>query len=67
MTSQLRSAASKAGDLARRTVHVKLFPTASSFAERQEVLRVLERFGEVTWFRCLKVCAAFIWRSEQID
>ncbi|RAL59423.1 hypothetical protein DID88_006797 [Monilinia fructigena] len=33
---------------------LKIFPSARTFAERREVLRVLERFGEVTMFRSLK-------------
>ena len=32
-----------------------MYPTARSFQERREVLRVLERFGEVNAFRSLKV------------
>jgi len=44
-----------AGALARRSVHVKMHPTARTFSERREVLRVLERFGEVTIFRSYKV------------
>ena len=44
-----------AGALARRTVHIKMHPTARTFNERREVLRVLERFGEVTMFRSYKV------------
>ncbi|KIN05772.1 hypothetical protein OIDMADRAFT_97786, partial [Oidiodendron maius Zn] len=40
--------------LARRTVHIKMHPTARTFSERREVLRVLERFGEVTMFRSYK-------------
>ena len=42
-------------DLAARTVHVKMYPTARTFRERREVLRVMERFGEVTMFQSLKV------------
>ena len=45
----------RALDLARRTVHVKIYPTVRSFAERREVLRVLEQFGEVAMFRSFKV------------
>lgn len=41
--------------LRARTVHIKLFPTPRSFPERREVLRVLERYGEVSMFRSLKV------------
>jgi len=37
------------------TVHIKLYPTPTTFTERREVLRVLERFGEVAMFRSLKV------------
>jgi hypothetical protein len=48
-----------AGALARRTVHVKMNPTARTFSERREVLRVLERFGEVTIFRSYKVLSWF--------
>lgn len=44
-----------ASALTRRTVHVKMHPTARTFNERREVLRVLERFGEVTMFRSYKV------------
>lgn len=40
--------------LARRSVHVRMYPTARTFNERREVLRVLERFGEVTMFRSYK-------------
>ena len=42
-------------NLASRTVHVKIYPTVRSFAERREVLRVLEQFGEVAMFRSFKV------------
>ncbi|CAG8953298.1 hypothetical protein HYFRA_00003505 [Hymenoscyphus fraxineus] len=44
----------RAFELAQRTVHIKMFPTASSFAERREVLRVMEQFGEVVMFRSHK-------------
>ncbi|KAH6683229.1 hypothetical protein B0J14DRAFT_529246 [Halenospora varia] len=43
-----------AHELATRSVHIKMYPTAQTFAERREVLRVLEQFGEVTMFRSLK-------------
>ncbi len=44
-----------ASSLSARTVYLKLHPTARTFAERREVLRVLERFGEVTMFKSYKV------------
>lgn len=53
MAASLRAASS---NVSNRTVHVKIFPSARTFSERREVLRVLERFGEVTMFRSLKVC-----------
>jgi hypothetical protein len=40
--------------LTARTVHIKIYPTPQAFSERREVLRVLERFGEITMFRSLK-------------
>lgn len=40
--------------LTARTVHLKLFPTPRTFPERMEVLRVIERFGEVAMFKSLK-------------
>ncbi|KAH8599212.1 hypothetical protein B0O99DRAFT_613294 [Bisporella sp. PMI_857] len=40
--------------LALRTVHIKMYPTARTFQERREVLRVIERFGEVNMFKSLK-------------
>jgi hypothetical protein len=44
-----------AGALARHTVHIRMQPTARTFSERREVLRLLESFGEVTMFRSYKV------------
>ncbi|RDW71505.1 hypothetical protein BP6252_08068 [Coleophoma cylindrospora] len=40
--------------LAARTVHIKMFPTARTFAERREVLRVIEKFGPVEMFQSLQ-------------
>ncbi|KAE8449864.1 hypothetical protein EG329_007341 [Mollisiaceae sp. DMI_Dod_QoI] len=50
----METSAAAARALTARTVHIKLYPTPRSFAERREVLRVLERFGEVSMFRSLK-------------
>jgi hypothetical protein len=47
--------ASAARNIAARSIHVKIHPTARTLPERREVLRVLERFGEVEMFRSLKV------------
>ncbi|KAK2625875.1 hypothetical protein QTJ16_005187 [Diplocarpon rosae] len=40
--------------LSARTLHMKVYPTPNSFAERREVLRVVERFGELTMFKSRK-------------
>jgi hypothetical protein len=56
-TSPIRQMLRKPGNLSNSTlctVHIKLYPTPTTFAERREVLRVLERFGEVAMFRSLK-------------
>jgi hypothetical protein len=41
--------------LAARSVHIKIYPMARTLPERREVLRVLQRFGDVEVFMCLKV------------
>ena len=38
-----------------RAVHVKIHPRPRSLNESRDVLRVLERFGEVAVFKHLKV------------
>ncbi|KAH7399843.1 hypothetical protein BKA64DRAFT_466433 [Cadophora sp. MPI-SDFR-AT-0126] len=43
-----------ARSLGLRTVHLKVLPTPRTFAEQSEVLRVIERFGEVSVFKSLK-------------
>ncbi|KAH8808086.1 hypothetical protein F5884DRAFT_857635 [Xylogone sp. PMI_703] len=50
----MQAAESLARTLAARTVHVRMTPTAKTFSERREVLRVLERFGKVEFFKGLK-------------
>lgn len=55
MATAMASVHPRALALTRRTVHLKVYPTARTFAERREVLRVMESFGEVAMFRSLKV------------
>lgn len=43
-----------------------MFPTASTFAERREALRVMEQFGEVTMFRSFKVPIALLYYQSQV-
>ncbi|RKF57324.1 putative pal1-like protein [Erysiphe neolycopersici] len=42
------------GDLARRSLHLKLYPNPTTFAHRREVLRIISNYGEVNMFRSLK-------------
>ncbi len=39
---------------AGRSVHVKIYPRPRSLNESRQVLRVLERYGEVEMFQSLK-------------
>lgn len=57
-TAAAISKALQAANIAARAIHVKIHPTARTIAERREVLRVLEGFGEVEMFKSLKVCLA---------
>ncbi|POS86889.1 hypothetical protein EPUL_001051 [Erysiphe pulchra] len=41
-------------DLARRSLHLKLYPNPTTFAHRREVLRIISKYGEVSIFRSLK-------------
>lgn len=44
-----------ASSAAGRAVHVKIYPRPRSITESRQVLRELERFGEVAVFKHLKV------------
>lgn len=48
-------ATATARNVASRSIHIKIHPTARSLPERREVLRVLERFGQVEMFKSMKV------------
>ena len=39
-------------------VHIKIYPRPRSITESREILRVLERYGEVVMFKNLKVSYA---------
>ncbi|TQS36514.1 hypothetical protein Golomagni_03036 [Golovinomyces magnicellulatus] len=43
-----------ASELALRSLHLKLYPSPTSFAQRREVLRIISKYGEVSMFRSLK-------------
>ncbi|KAK0102307.1 hypothetical protein ONS95_005930 [Cadophora gregata] len=54
MSSMSNHIAPAARSLGLRTLHLKVNPTPRTFAEQREVLRVIERFGEVSVFKSLK-------------
>ncbi|KAF2234383.1 hypothetical protein EV356DRAFT_501949 [Viridothelium virens] len=51
MASVLRQTANAASEIASRAVHIKIWPRPSDLQESREILRVLQRFGEVTMFK----------------
>jgi hypothetical protein len=59
MAAPLRSAASKATGLTAKTVHIKIHPTTRTISERRQVLRILSKFGDVEFFKSLKVSLSF--------
>ncbi|KAI4169051.1 MAG: hypothetical protein LQ343_005984 [Gyalolechia ehrenbergii] len=46
------------------SVYVKIFPRPRNIAESKEVLRVLQRYGEVVMYRHLRNAALAIYRTE---
>ena len=49
-----------ASAVAGRAVHIKIHPRPRNLAESRQVVRVLERYGEVVMFKHLKVCWALL-------
>lgn len=41
---------------AGRAVHIKIHPQPHDISESREVLRMLQRYGEVIMYKHLKVC-----------
>jgi hypothetical protein len=54
MTS-LPAAIASARAVGGRAVHIKIHPRPRTITESREVLRVLERYGEVLMYKSLKV------------
>lgn len=55
--SALRTFASSAKEgLLRGAVHIRVLPRPRNLGESREILRVLEKYGEVLMFKHLKVC-----------
>lgn len=46
--------------LTQRSVHVRIVPRPANVGESREVLRVLQRFGELTMYKSLRVCSPCI-------
>ena len=51
-----RTAVSKL--LASKSVHVRIQPKPASLSETREILRVLQRFGDIVVFKHLRVCGS---------
>lgn len=43
-----------ASEIARRTLHLKLYPSPKTFSHRREVLRMISKYGEVSMFSSFK-------------
>lgn len=48
-----------ASEIARRTLHLKLYPSPKTFSHRREVLRMISKYGEVSMFSSFKV--RYLW------
>ena len=44
--------------LASKSVHVRIQPKPANLSETREILRVLQRFGDVVVFKHLRVCGS---------
>ena len=55
ISSGLRSAPSLKEGLLRGAVHVKVLPRPRNLGESREILRVLEKYGEIVMYKHLKV------------
>ena len=44
--------------LAPRSIHLRSVPRPANLSESREILRVLQRFGEISIFKYLRVCLA---------
>lgn len=53
--SALRSFPPSMQNIQGQSVHIKIHPRPSNLTESREVLRVLQRYGEVTMYKHLKV------------
>jgi len=42
--------------LAPRSIHLRIVPRPANLSESREILRVLQRFGEISIFKYLRVC-----------
>lgn len=42
--------------LSARSVHLRVVPRPANLSESREIFRVLQRFGELSMYKSLKVC-----------
>jgi hypothetical protein len=42
--------------LAQRSVHIRIVPRPANLGESREIFRILQRFGEMTVYKHLRVC-----------
>jgi len=42
--------------LAQRSVHIRIVPRPANVGESREIFRILQRFGEMTMYKHLRVC-----------
>jgi hypothetical protein len=42
--------------LAQRSVHIRIVPRPANIGESREIFRILQRFGEMTMYKHLRVC-----------
>ncbi|KAI9703030.1 MAG: hypothetical protein M1820_006021 [Bogoriella megaspora] len=54
MASAIRQSGNAASQIASKAVHIKIWPQPADFQESREILRILQRFGEVTMFKTKK-------------
>jgi hypothetical protein len=43
--------------LAQRSVHIRIVPRPANIGESREIFRILQRFGEMTMYKHLRVCS----------
>lgn len=50
------------GSLTSGAVHIRVFPRPRNLAESREILKALEKYGEISMYKHLKVREHLSWR-----